>query len=246
MLRILSALLIAVFLLPVRPALAQTCGETYTVVEGETLYSIAEKCNVSYLVLMGINYEMSDPARIYPGQVIRLAAEAPLEFYQQPITGPAQAGGLQGSTYVVRSGDSLARIAYLYNTTVYDIQLANPQLGDSTVIFTGQTLQMPATARLQKGWVGVDVLTADRSDPIQARVVDFPPYAKIEFRLGLSTDPDYSFQTIVRTTDARGRARAKLTLPFYVEEDEIYVVRVFDLDDPESGPVVSPGVLIVD
>ncbi len=91
---ILIALLLAVTCGAAPAQAAGICGTTYSVNPGDTLYSIAQKCQVSYVVLMDINYEISDPGKIYPGQVIRMTAEEPLPFYTQPVSGPAQPDGL--------------------------------------------------------------------------------------------------------------------------------------------------------
>jgi LysM repeat protein len=229
------------------------CGKTYRVEPGDTLYSIAEKCDVSYLVLQSINVEMSDPAKIYPGQIIRLEAEVPLEWWQEPASGPAQPGGLQveeqaefpASEYIVRKGDALARIAYLYGTTVTDLMALNPQLNGSAIIHPGDVLRMPPGARHQKGWVGVSTLLAEGGDRIEARAVDFPPYADLHFRLGLRDEfDDFDYQIIAVRSDARGEARATLTIPFYAWEDELWEVRVVNMNAGEDSRVVSPAIRI--
>lgn len=252
--RLFQALLIAVFLLGAPGALpagakklrAQFCGPTYQVQPGETLYAIAEKCRVSYLVLVSINFEMRDPNTIYPGQIIRLQAEAPLEFFEQPASGPAQDAGLQpGGTYAVRRGDSLALIAYLYATTVPELLEHNPQLHGRTTIRRGDILNMPPAARTEKGWVGLSTLNALRGGLIQVRVKDFTPYARVEFRLGDRQDED-SFDdfTVQTLTDARGEARISMRFPFSAFRGEIWEVHVINLDDGDAGPVISAGILI--
>ncbi len=250
--KLFSALLIAVLLLGsfgIAPAHA-SCGDTYTVSEGDTLFSIAQKCGISYIVLMDINYEISDPSLIRPGQVIRTTAEVPLDQYHQPVSGPAQPGGAQpGGVYIVRKGDSLARIAYLYSTTLAAVYDANPQLGGKPMIYPGQQIQLPTDARQKKGWVGVSTLYPDPYSSIIVRVVDFPPYAPIIYRL-YAIPYDYETdeyenpgikaagpQDIVRddpysvyvngTTDARGSAHATIKLSYYAYYGDTWVVDVF-------------------
>lgn len=46
------------------------CDEFYVVGEGETFYSIAEKCNDPYILMR--NPHIHDPDDIFPGVVIRL------------------------------------------------------------------------------------------------------------------------------------------------------------------------------
>lgn len=247
--KICSAFLIAVMLLSGQPAPARAlaCGKTYTVRAGETLYSIAKLCNISYVVLMGINYEISDPGKIYPGQVIRLEAEAPLEQYHQPAAGPADTAGYQpGGAYIVRKGDSLSRIAYLYGTTITELVHYNPVLLQNAIIVPGQVLLLPPYTRHEKGWVGVSSIAAEGGDQIQVRVVDFPAYSFLELHLTLREEEDYNYDVIQLKTDSRGEARGTMLLPWYAYKGEVYEIHVFNLDEPEMGEVKSPGIKIID
>ena len=236
------------------PARAQFCDDTYIVQPGDTLGSIAEECGLDYIVLVNINYEISDPNLIRPGQVIRLTAEIPL--YTTPASGPAQDLGLQdgGSLYVVRKGDSLARIAYLYNTTVYEIFEVNPQLHWTPVIYPGQQLRMPADAKKKKGWVGVSDLTLEAYDEFEVRLVDFTPYATVEYRLHQKFtwedddeffDPTLFSEIWEGSTDANGSGRITLRMPYWAYEDEIWVVDVVVLEEGDQAvPVSSPDITI--
>ena len=93
-------------------------------------------------------------------QVIRLVAGVPL--YNTPAGGLPDYGGLQegGLVYIARPGDSLARIAYLYHTTVSELRRYNPTIGDDLIIQVGQAIQMPPDARRDKGWVGISTRIA--------------------------------------------------------------------------------------
>nr|KYP57118.1 hypothetical protein KK1_003375 [Cajanus cajan] len=50
--------------------LEQPCSEFYVVREGETMYSIAEKCDDPHIWLW--NPHIEDPDDVYPGVVLRL------------------------------------------------------------------------------------------------------------------------------------------------------------------------------
>jgi LysM repeat protein len=239
------------------------CGTTYTVGRGETLYSIAEKCGLRYVVLININYEISDPNLIRPGQVIRLTAEEPLPEYTKPISGPDQPHGLQEDRiYIVRRGDSLARIAYLYSTTLWDLYQANPELGGKASVYTGQRIRIPQDARVKKGWVGVSSLGPATSSSIQARVVDFPPYAPVNFRLhelnekevlegiknagpDLIRHDDNLSVFIETTTDARGSARVTIKLPTWARNTETWVVDVFTNNLGQEDVLARSPVMVI-
>jgi LysM repeat protein len=74
--------------------------------------------------------------RIYPGQQIYIPDGA-----SQPPTPP----GAAQATYVVKRGDTLADIAYRFQTTVHALLKANPGIGDPDHIYTGQVINVPGT-----------------------------------------------------------------------------------------------------
>ncbi len=243
---LIAIILIGAIAAPARAQAQQLCRETFVVRPGDTLYDISVLCRVPYLALLGINYEIKDPNNIYPGQIIRLEAEVPLEWFHQPASGPSEDFGLQpGGAYIVRRGDSLARIAFLYDTTIYDLMEMNPEIGSDQIIHPEQVLLMPQTARHEKGWVGVSSLFASGGQAIEARAVDFTPYARMHFRLGIRDEFDtFDYQVIETRTDAHGQARVTMTLPYYAWENDIWEVRVVNLDEGEESMVVSPGIRI--
>jgi hypothetical protein len=85
--------------------------------------------------------EMIDPLTqiVYPGQQIFI----PNPDLQLPTATPIPANMAKGTviTYVVQSGDSLAGIAGLFNSTVEDIVELN-ELTDANAIFVGQQLDI--------------------------------------------------------------------------------------------------------
>jgi LysM repeat protein len=248
---LISILIALVFFLTVfSPVQADCSDSTYTVRAGDTLASIAEECGINYVVLGNINYEISDPDLIRPGQVIRLIAEEPIPAYETPVTAPVREGGLQPSgDYLVRKGDSLGKIAYLYHTTIDDLYGANPQLGNRPVVFPGQTIHLPWDASREKGFIGVSRLTAYPYDEIRVRLIDFPPNTKVDFSLvylrmaddseeeddywpGIGDLDDEDLMTASGQTDARGETRVTLKMPYWAYEGEIWAVLVTMPDNP--------------
>lgn len=96
---------------------------TYTIRPGDTLSSIANRFDTTVQTLLALN-SLSDPNRIYPGQVLRLADDPDNTFYR------------------VNSGDTLSGIATRFNTTVSALaernHIANPNL-----IYAGEILSIP-------------------------------------------------------------------------------------------------------
>ena len=119
-------------------AAAATAASTYTVHPGDTLWAIAQSHGVSAPYLAQLN-GIADPARILPGDVLRLAG------------GPGSHGGAGaspagGRTYTVRTGDTLDMIAQRFGTTEAEIVALN-HLSNPNLILVGQVLRVPAGTR---------------------------------------------------------------------------------------------------
>lgn len=112
---------------------------TYTVVEGDTLFGIAERFGVDLLVLIAINnLNPDDP--IDPGDQLTIpgpntelptATSIPLNMRRGTII-----------EYIVQTGESLAIIAEKFNSTVEAIVEEN-DLDDPNAIQAGQRIRVP-------------------------------------------------------------------------------------------------------
>ena len=100
-------------------------GGAHTVSSGETLSQIAEKYGVGLSVLIAAN-SLRSPDRLRVGQ---------------RLTVPSGAGGAP-TTYKVRRGDTLIRIASVYGITVGALMRTNGMA--STLIRVGQILRIPS------------------------------------------------------------------------------------------------------
>lgn len=97
--------------------------ETYTVVSGDNLSSIAARFGTTVQEICGLN-NISNPNLIYPGQVLKLS------------------GGANNTiNYVVKSGDNLSNIAAKYGTTWQSIAALN-ELSNPGLIYPGQNLKI--------------------------------------------------------------------------------------------------------
>jgi spore coat assembly protein SafA len=104
---------------------------TYTVRPGDTLSDIAERFGVSLDALIAANPQISDPDRIFPGQVINIPGHVPPP----------------GMTYVVQAGDTLSDIAQRFGVSLDALIAANPQISDPDRIFPGEVITIPRTRR---------------------------------------------------------------------------------------------------
>ncbi|WP_066897275.1 LysM peptidoglycan-binding domain-containing protein [Mycolicibacterium houstonense] len=154
------------------PGSSPAPGPEYVVQPGDSLASIAGRFGVNLGAVKSANPQISDPNRIFAGQVITVPGSS-------PAPGPG---------YVVQRGDTLTAIAARFGLRLSDLEDANPQIIDANRIFAGQiiTVASPAAFVRQNIWTldqidhwhptihayarGVQVLidraAADQLDPI--------------------------------------------------------------------------------
>jgi peptidoglycan DL-endopeptidase LytF len=101
----------------------------HTVMQGETLFTIAQRYGTTVAAILQVNPQITNPNLIFAGQQIRIPSAAPI-----PPTGPG--------TYVVRPGDTLSTIAVQFGTTVQALLLLNPQIVNPNVIEVGQVIRI--------------------------------------------------------------------------------------------------------
>ncbi len=112
---------------------------TYTVVEGDTLFGIAERFGVDLLVLIAINnLDPDDP--IDPGDQLTI----PGPDTELPTATPIPLNMRRGTIieYFVQTGETLAIIAAKFNSTVEAIVEEN-DLDDPNNIQAGQKIKVP-------------------------------------------------------------------------------------------------------
>jgi len=106
-------------------------NKTYTVKSGDTLYSIARTYGVTVSALAAAN-NITNYSLIYVGQVLIIPGTT--------VTPPPSTT----VKYTVKSGDTLYKIATMYNTTVAKIAVAN-NITNVNSIYVGQVLIIPTT-----------------------------------------------------------------------------------------------------
>lgn len=131
---VLVAVLLASFA-STSSALAAGCGTSVTVVSGDTLLKIANRCGTTVSALRRANPEIGSGSLIFPGQVLQL---------------PGAILGTDGGyfIYIVARGDTLRSLASRFGTTVDALLAANPEITNANVIYEGQRIKVysgPAT-----------------------------------------------------------------------------------------------------
>lgn len=135
-----SSVLMAIALLIVTTAVVSAAA--YVVRPGDTLWQISHQFGTTVNAIVAANPAITNPNLIYVGQVIEVPTDG--TGGQPPATPPPTTPPPSGSTtYVVRWGDTLGRIAARFGTTVNAIVAANPQITNPNLIYVGQVITIP-------------------------------------------------------------------------------------------------------
>ena len=118
--------------------------ETYTVERGDNLWTIAKRNNVSLNELYAAN-GLNKNSILRIGQQIQIPVEGSTATVNAMTADTYQPTSFnQGSTtYTVQGGDTLSRIAKLYDTSVGAIKAANEKTSD--MIRIGEELMIPVS-----------------------------------------------------------------------------------------------------
>ncbi|WP_426182253.1 LysM peptidoglycan-binding domain-containing protein [Microbacterium sp. TWP3-1-2b2] len=120
---------------------ATTNPTTYTVQEGDTVFSIAQRFGLRTVDVLTWN-DLSWRSVIHPGQTLAVAAPAAAPAAAAPAAPAAPASSK--STHAVVAGDTIFAIAQKHGTTVEAVLAANG-LSRSSVIYPGQTIAISGT-----------------------------------------------------------------------------------------------------
>ncbi|HWF19342.1 MAG TPA: LysM peptidoglycan-binding domain-containing protein [Verrucomicrobiae bacterium] len=120
---------------PVAPPAPET--HEYVITKGDTYYSIAKKFSLKMSDIKAANPAVN-PAKLKVGQKIEIPSGA------SGSTGTIAGTDASGDVYVVKSGDSLTKIAKANGVTVKAIRTANELKTDR--IKVGQKLKLPMKA----------------------------------------------------------------------------------------------------
>ena len=86
--------------------------DSYTVVAGDTMFSIAQKFGVSVDALAAANPQIPNPALIFPCDVLCVPVVGPPPTCREPVSCPP---GFRGR-YTVVAGDTMFSICLLYTS----------------------------------------------------------------------------------------------------------------------------------
>ncbi|MEJ1155277.1 LysM peptidoglycan-binding domain-containing protein [Microbacterium marmarense] len=136
----------AVTVSAIKPAAATPT--TYTVVPGDTISAIASRHGSTTNAVLTAN-GLSTSSIIYPGQTIQIPGATTTPQPSTPTTSTSTSTSTSNSStsasYEIKAGDTISAIASRHGSTTNAILTANG-LSTSSIIYPGQTIQIPAKA----------------------------------------------------------------------------------------------------
>lgn len=136
-----------------------------------------------------------------------------------------------GDQYTVEAGDRLLEIAEECNTTVASLMVANPDIPNRDLIFTGQVLNIPADG-MQRS-VSIRPYSGPPGSTVTLFASGFPPGAQVQLGFG----PPQSEYEVVATREiaADGELTALLQIPTWVApSDELVAVVALNFEETIS------------
>jgi LysM repeat protein len=127
----------------VPPPPVEAAGTEYVVVKGDSLAKIAKKNGVTLKALEAANPGVI-PTKLKIGQKLLIPAGGTAAVSPGTAAEDSTGMGTGGEVYVVKSGDTLTKIAKHYGTTFKAIESANDL--STTKIKVGEKLKIPAKA----------------------------------------------------------------------------------------------------
>lgn len=212
-------LLLAVMLAasPLTAAAQRPCGEIYTVVAGDTLTRIADRCDTTVQAIIEVNPDIDDPNAIRVGQQLTMPVPA-------PPTGVPQ----EHQDYVVQPGETLSRLAARFGTTVSAIVAANPDLTDPNRLRVGQRLRLPRP-EVGAPYVAISPLSGPAGTGVRVAASGFAPDTAVETAVAMWRS-DYT-EADPGTTDEFGRLDTEATIPDAAQVGQRWVVTVTVTED---------------
>ncbi|MEK4512435.1 muramidase family protein [Paenibacillus sp. FSL K6-2524] len=103
---------------------------------GDTLFDLSKKYNVPLQKLIDANPQLSNPNELSVGMKIKI---------------PSEAISIGGNKYVVKTGDSLWKIAKAWGIPLQALINANPQISDPNVLKVGEIVNIPSSSSSGQG-----------------------------------------------------------------------------------------------
>jgi LysM repeat protein len=127
---VLISVLVASFASTTAVSAAYSCDMTVTVVSGDTLRKIADRCGTTVSALRRANPMIGNGDLIYPDQLLLLP-------------GALISGNNGYSTYIIMRGDTLKALANRFGASMDVLLSLNRDITNANVIYEGQRMTVP-------------------------------------------------------------------------------------------------------
>ncbi|MFD2703123.1 LysM peptidoglycan-binding domain-containing protein [Paenibacillus shunpengii] len=122
----------------------------HIVKEGDTLYKLSQKYNVSLETMISANPQIANPNELTIGMKVKIPSA--------PVTTPP--GNTIIHSHTVVQGDSLWKLSKAWGVPLQDLIAANPQLKNPNVLLVGEKVNIPAGVSANK-----DMGTGTQTNP---------------------------------------------------------------------------------
>lgn len=127
-------------------------ANSITIPKGATLSGLAKQYNTSVNDLLKANPNIKNPNLIIAGASLNLPTVPEMATFDKPkepidikqVEAKYQELGLgAGTSYTIKSGDTLSALAKANNTTIAEIMKLNPTITNPNLIYAGKSLNLP-------------------------------------------------------------------------------------------------------
>ena len=217
---------LAISLAAVVSAQAQ-CGNQVEVREGETLSSIAKRCDVTEAKILDLNPKIEGSRDLRPGMMLSLV---PPPAKEAAAKAREAADNLfdRLKSYARDAGQSLEGAAETVTRSVEDFLQRNPDL-HQRVRKLGQRLNIPGMEKVE-AQVSLSVRKGAPGTHVTLSAIGLPPNQRVEIAGGVP-DGDYDILQSARTS-SNGTLQITVQLPPTADpqRDFIFIVASPDLD----------------
>jgi LysM repeat protein len=161
----------------------------YSVQEGDTLFDIAQKFDVTVESIVALN-QISDPALIRPGQMLYIPDSNPRSVTAPTPVNPGPGPQTSSFKYTVQEGDTLFDIALKYGVTIESVVTLN-EIAIPELIHPGQVLLIPGESSAQPRPTAVSTskpIAGPDSSPISYTIQSGDTLFDIALRYGVTVD----------------------------------------------------------
>jgi LysM repeat protein/ABC-type branched-subunit amino acid transport system substrate-binding protein len=197
----------------------------YTVIKGDTPYSIARKFSLTTTDLFTFNPQAKQG--IHEGDELKIPTDYMIHLDDKTST------GIQRVTYIVGRKETLYSISRIFNTTQEEILKANPTL--KGVLESGTILQIP----ISTGVSDAKPIVAPPSSPDEYTLVSGDNYYQLKQRLGFSQSQLEELNPILKDGFKAGMV---IRLP--TKAQEAITEKMIAIQPPKEPEPITPLTIV--